>query len=91
MNFTKDLVLCEIIERHESKSIGLLLLFFFFVGLSYRMTQFFDCHGVCMNECEIAIITLLILITYIGHFFAFKFLLLTLKMMRVFRGYRFIS
>ncbi len=31
-----------------------------------------------MNECEIPIITLLILITYIGHLFAFKFGLLTL-------------
>ncbi len=36
-----------------------------------------------MKECEILIITLLILITYIGHFFAFKFLLLTLKIMHV--------
>ncbi len=38
MNFTKDLVLCEIIEGHEGKSIVLLLLIFFIVGLSYRMT-----------------------------------------------------
>ncbi len=38
MNFTKDLVLCEIIERQESKSI--IVVKFFIVGLSYRMTQF---------------------------------------------------
>ncbi len=28
MNFTKDLVLCEIIERHESKSIIVVVNFF---------------------------------------------------------------
>ncbi len=53
-------LLCEIIERHK-----VLLLIFF-----YRMT------ALCVtndNECEIPIITLLILITYIGHLFAFKF------------------
>ncbi len=38
MNFTKDLVLCEIIELHESKTI--IVVVFFIVGLSYRMTQF---------------------------------------------------
>ncbi len=29
MNFTKDLVLCEIIERHESKSINVVVNFFY--------------------------------------------------------------
>ncbi len=72
MNFTKDLVLCEIIERHEGKSIVLLLLIFFYCRIIIQNDSF-DCHGVCMNECEIPIIMLLIPITYIGHFFAFKF------------------
>ncbi len=29
MNFTKDLVLCEVIERHESKSIIVVVKFLF--------------------------------------------------------------
>ncbi len=29
MNFTKDLVLCEIIERHEGKSIIVVVTFFY--------------------------------------------------------------
>ncbi len=69
MNFTKDLVLCEIIERHESKSIIVVVIFIIY----HTEWHSFDCHGVCMNECKIPIITLLIPITYIGHFFAFKF------------------
>ncbi len=32
MNFTKDLALCEIIERHKSKSI--IVVHFLIVGLS---------------------------------------------------------
>ncbi len=40
MNFMKDLVLCEIIERHEGKSIIVVVVIFFIVRLSYRMTQF---------------------------------------------------
>ncbi len=38
MNFTKDLVLCEIIERHEGKSI-IVVVNFFIVRLSYRMHE----------------------------------------------------
>ncbi len=71
MNFTKDLVLCEIIERHEGKSIIVVVTFCYCRIIIQNDTG--DCHGVCMNQCEIPIITLLIPITYIGHFFAFKF------------------
>ncbi len=68
MNFTKDLVLCEIIERHEGKSI-IVVVTFFLLSDYHTECHSFDCHGVCMNQCEIPIITLLIPITYIGHFF----------------------
>ncbi len=62
MNFTKDLVLCEIIERHE-------LLLLFFLLSDYHTEWHSFTVMVCMNECEIPIIKLLIL----GTFFAFKF------------------
>ncbi len=32
MNFTKDLVLCEIIERHEGKSIIVVVVNFFLLS-----------------------------------------------------------
>ncbi len=84
MNFTKDfLVLCEIIERHEGKSI-IAVVNFFIVGLSYSMHQSMDDTVLTVMVCAWTsvkyLITLLILINYIGHFFAFKFWLLTLKM-----------
>ncbi len=50
MNFTKDF-LCEIIERNESKSI--IVVNFFYCRIIIQNDSF-DCHGVCMNECEIA-------------------------------------
>ncbi len=55
MNFTKDLVLCEIIERHEGKSIIVVVTFFYCRIIIQNDTG--DCHGVCMNQCEIPIIT----------------------------------
>ncbi len=58
-------LLCEIYRATQ------LLLIFFYCQIIIQNDSF-DCH-VCMNECEIPIITLLILITYIGHLFAFKF------------------
>ncbi len=57
MNFMKDLVLCEIIERHK-KIKPLWLLKMFIVGLSYRMTVL--TVMVCTKECE-----MLILITFL--------------------------
>ncbi len=83
MNFTKDLVLCEIIERHEGKV--LLLLIFFYCRIIIQN----DSHGVCTNEC-IPIITLLIPITYIGHFLHLNSVD-TENDACVFRGYRLIS
>ncbi len=53
MNFTKDLVLCEIIERHEGKSI-IVVVNFFYCRIIIQNDSF-DCHGVCMNQCEIPI------------------------------------
>ncbi len=64
--------MCEIIERHESKSI-IVVVKKKILSDYHTESHSFYCHGVYMNECEIPIITLLILITYIGHFFAFKF------------------
>ncbi len=50
MNFTKDLVLCEIIERHDGRSIIVV------VKKNYCriiiQNDSFDCHGVCMKECD---------------------------------------
>ncbi len=55
MNFTKDLVLCEIIERHKSESIVVKKMYCRLI----IQNDSYDCHGVCMNECKIPIITLL--------------------------------
>ncbi len=81
MNFTKDLVLCEIIERHEGKSI-IVVVNFFYCRIIIQ-TDSFDCHVVCMKECDTYNY-----IAYSDHLywalFAFKFWLLTLKMMHVF-------
>ncbi len=84
MNFTKDLVLCEIIERHESIIV---VVNFFYCRIIIQNDTVLTVM-VCMNECEIPIITLLIPITYIG---------LHLNSVDiendacVFRGYRLIS
>ncbi len=51
MNVTKDLVLCEIIVRNESKSI-IVVVNFFYCRIIIQNDSF-DCHGVCTNECEI--------------------------------------
>ncbi len=77
LNKRLPLVLCEIIERREGEVI-----------IQYAsMNDGFDCHCVCMKECEIPSY-----VAYSDHFFAFKFWLLTLKMMHgFFRGCRFIS
>ncbi len=55
-------LLCEIIEQHKG-----IVVHFFYCRIIIQNDSF-DCH-VCMNECEIPII----LISYIGHLFAFKF------------------
>ncbi len=49
MNFTKDVVLCEIIERHESKSI-IVVVNFFIVGLSY--SRHFNVDSP-VNQCRV--------------------------------------
>ncbi len=65
MNFTKDF--CVKLYSDTKVRALLLLFIFFIVGLSYRMTVL--TVMVCAWRSVIPIITLLILITYIGHFF----------------------
>ncbi len=55
MNFTKDLVMCEIIEQHESKSIIVVVKFFFRIIIQ-NDTVLTVMVCACMNECEIPII-----------------------------------
>ncbi len=44
MNFTKDLVMCEIIERHESKSIIVVVKKIYCRSITQNDTDFFFYH-----------------------------------------------